>query len=142
MKWNPFTPHGTRFSDQERRLLHMRMRLWDCQAGPTLFISCALSCSLIFIFFIHNENYKRVQICYLYSKSGGFLFINSQEKIIYLLETIASCYISFIYQFVRYRLSLSHPYKILIPKKLYFGNVLLFLSTTNTSLQVAFMMHL
>jgi len=48
------TPHGTRFDDQERHLLHVRMRLWDCQAGPTLSMSCALSCSLTFMFFLDS----------------------------------------------------------------------------------------
>ena len=49
------TPHGTWFTDQERRLLHVRMWLWDCQAGPTLSMSCALSCSLTFIFFFWDS---------------------------------------------------------------------------------------
>ena len=48
------TLHGTRFANQERRLLPVRMRLWDCQAGPTLSMSCALSCSLMFMFFLDS----------------------------------------------------------------------------------------
>jgi len=98
MKWNPFTPHGTRFSDQERRLLHMRMRLWDCQAGPTLLISCALSCSLTFMFFgfiMKTKNMYRFVICtpnqviFLYKFLGeDYLSLGDHSTVLHLFHLL------------------------------------------------------